>query len=427
MKPSIVDFDSDVQSVMAGSPLSLSWDVRRARNLELRNLPPEIEGDCALLGDLADDRSCTLITDQPGNYTIRLIATGWFRSDERTIQIAVDPDPGHPPEVVTFTLEPSEVTSGDPVTITWNVENAERVVITFPNGVEREVPGSGAMEDVPTQTGSYTLRAHNPGGDTDPLLLGISVAQPTPEPTVPPSPVTTEATAPPGEPSPTPAPAPPTLAIEPHMNATLPEGVCLKLAWDIQNAATTQLDGDPIPASGDRVVCPVASTTYTWQVTGHDGMDYSQARQVIVEPFLVDENVTIDDFAGTWITTDDETLGITRMVIAKTPQNELQVTTFMRFLPLDQLVLLGYGIELDQLTVPFEPHKPRIVYEDPHLRVTLGKKNDLLLARVYYFEHEFAKEYELQRQLVIQPVPITPQVQFIPPDKFWEQPLFNLP
>ena len=50
------------------------------------------------------------------------------------------------------------------------------------------------------------------------------------------------------------------------------EGFCIELAWEVQNATTVHLDGEPVTATGTRELCPTESgTTYTLTAEGPGG------------------------------------------------------------------------------------------------------------------------------------------------------------
>jgi hypothetical protein len=52
----------------------------------------------------------------------------------------------------------------------------------------------------------------------------------------------------------------------------MPEGFCIELAWEVQNATTVYLDGEPVTVTGTRDLCPTESgTTYTLTAEGPGG------------------------------------------------------------------------------------------------------------------------------------------------------------
>jgi hypothetical protein len=431
MKPDIVTFEPAQASVVAGNPLTLNWDVKRARDLELGSLPAGI-GDCQVDAGLLERTSCTWTTDQAGDYTVRLIATGWFRKDEKTYQVTVQPDPGRPPEIVAFTVEPATVEQGQTVTISWSVANAERVIITLPDGTSREVPSEGSMRDVPPRTGSYTLRASNQGGETDPSLVGIEVAiPPTPEPTAAPAPevAATEPAAEMGgdqpEPSPTPTPTPmpsPEVAkLDPVSPPTIPEGMCITFEWDIQNASAIELwdktnnerlevnDNPSIPAQGEYLACPgVGNTDYEWRLTGQDGAPHpSVTRRVSVTNLQFNGNKTKADFVGNWRNNDPESsaFGVTFVSVVESAPNELSFVAWVRTLPPDQAEPAGWGIELEPAAVVEvdlnTAPKLMVPFEEPNdFRLTIAIQDEDLVVR--FFNHNVPNELD---EFVLQRVP----------------------
>ena len=65
------------------------------------------------------------------------------------------------PEIVTFAAEPQTVTAGEPVTLTWEVDNADTVSIDQGVG---NVSLTGSATVQPAETTAYTLTAKNAGG-----------------------------------------------------------------------------------------------------------------------------------------------------------------------------------------------------------------------------------------------------------------------
>jgi hypothetical protein len=66
-----------------------------------------------------------------------------------------------PPVIISFDANPTEIASGQAVTLTWKVTGAVRVEISQGIGT---VAQSGSLQVNPTERTVYTIKAENPGG-----------------------------------------------------------------------------------------------------------------------------------------------------------------------------------------------------------------------------------------------------------------------
>jgi hypothetical protein len=63
-------------------------------------------------------------------------------------------------------------------------------------------------------------------------------------------------------------------------NQTLQPGQCTTLHWNVQGAFNVRLDGQPVDPTGERQVCPKATTTYRLEV---DAGDHVEMREVTIQ------------------------------------------------------------------------------------------------------------------------------------------------
>jgi hypothetical protein len=72
---------------------------------------------------------------------------------------------GTPVQILTFRNEPSFArVSGDPVTLSWTTQGAERVNLSGPGAPAGPLPLAGSVVVRPDTNTSYTLFAYGPGG-----------------------------------------------------------------------------------------------------------------------------------------------------------------------------------------------------------------------------------------------------------------------
>jgi peptidoglycan-associated lipoprotein len=99
------------------------------------------------------------------------------------------PPPANKPVINYFTAEPTTVSSGQPSSLRWSVNDATNVQID--NGVGQVSP-NGRRAVYPTGTTTYRLTATGPGGTAEETAT-ITVSAPPPPPPPPPAPTQTAA------------------------------------------------------------------------------------------------------------------------------------------------------------------------------------------------------------------------------------------
>jgi hypothetical protein len=164
--------------------------------------------------------------------------------------------------ILRFEADAESIQEGECTNLRWRVD-ADIVQL---NGAT--VPPEGSVEVCPTRTTPYTLVGYNrPGGsDGETVYVEVTAAAtpaPTGEPTVPPGPT-----------------GPPVIRI--WLGGRERDGVvvfsdhrCVWLEWEVQNATTVLLAGEPVGATGEEEWClglAFEEATYTFIAEGPGGM-----------------------------------------------------------------------------------------------------------------------------------------------------------
>jgi TonB family protein len=159
------------------------------------------------------------------------------------------PEPFQPPKIVEFVASRNSISTGEFVTLFWNVEQAD--VATIEPAVGSVTP-RGSKSVSPSSSTAYRLIAWGPGGKTE-QAIQVQVA-------VPAAPVPN---------------APPGVKIV-NFSSDIEEvdlGQCANLQWAVQNAASVTLQPGlgKVPASSAARVCPASTTTYLLSARGETG------------------------------------------------------------------------------------------------------------------------------------------------------------
>jgi hypothetical protein len=197
----------------------------------------------------------------PGQYDFSVCATdsiGNTTAPCGATSVTVVPVPtATPAPAVTFTAQPTSITSGSSSTLTWSSTNATSCAAsgswTGPQGT------SGTQAVSPMSSTSYSLTCTGVGGTTAASVqVTVNGATPEPTPTV-------------------------TLTANPIAIAT---GGASTLTWSSINAASCTASGGwtgPQATSGTYPVSPTSTTTYTLTCTGAGGTTRASV-QVTVNP-----------------------------------------------------------------------------------------------------------------------------------------------
>ncbi len=150
--PVVEEWSVSEKEVVQGQTVTLRWRVSGAQSVYIQPFGTE-----ALEGIRED-------TPQQ-NKTYTLIATNRDQRIERSIEVVVTPPKMAPPQIVSFTVDPSSMAGGErtKVRLQWDTRGATSVSIEPGLGA---VGPKGAREiDAPEFTTTYELLATNEGGE----------------------------------------------------------------------------------------------------------------------------------------------------------------------------------------------------------------------------------------------------------------------
>ena len=163
--PLIVSFEAHPPGLTEGGTTTLRWQTRDAVSVHISGV-----------GDVPPSGS--KVVEPRGVSSYRLTASnrdGQTVNEE--VRVGAIPLMGHitlPPLIVFFKAEPPQIMAGDTTTLTWRVENAERVEIS---GLG-QVPPSGARSVDPRERTHFQLSATNSEGKLSTAELQIRIAVP---------------------------------------------------------------------------------------------------------------------------------------------------------------------------------------------------------------------------------------------------------
>jgi hypothetical protein len=186
-------------------------------------------------------------------------ASGPIRKSEvRSEPKATLPGPPQPVRIDRFTVEPSDVSTGDPVVLTWFVANAKTVRITPELG---SVDFSGSKQLVPPAgTDMFVLEADGEGaGNSVTAQRAIHIA----------------------------SPAPPVVELGGDQEQ-ITVGQSIVLHWSVKNANSIRIDPGfgKLPSSGELTATPARTTEYTLVAENAIGTT-SKTFKVRVSPRIV--------------------------------------------------------------------------------------------------------------------------------------------
>ena len=253
--PVISSITVDPPNPTAGEPVTVHWVVENANRIELRPLVSDLD---PRLGQY------TFSEGLPAATTFTLVAQNRFGSAEQPVSIGVvalaptaTPEPGAP-VVEEWSVFPTSVTKGQPVTIKWRVSNAESVTLQPFGNVEN----ADEMQDTPQQTIRYTLIAVNKG-KTVQKSQEVVVELPLPG-----------------------APVVTAFAVDPS-TVVKGEVATIQISWDVQDADTVAIEpglGPVGPVGSREAPAPSADTVYTLVAKNAGGETRAEAQVSVVEP-----------------------------------------------------------------------------------------------------------------------------------------------
>ena len=225
--PQVESFTASPRTVALGEETRLEWRTRDAEAVIIEPEAGRVEG-----------ASGSLVLQPELTTTYRLTAVRG-RQISAPAEVTVVVASGNQPFVRAFSASPQTVQAGIPVTLSWDVGNADRV--SLDNGVGPQ-PISGSVTVTPLRTTTYTLSAHGEGGQVSASVTVAVLGGG--------APLVTRFSANP---------------------STIAPGGSAELSWDTDDAEGVIIDPDlgPQPAKGMTVVQPGQTTTYRLTAFGN--------------------------------------------------------------------------------------------------------------------------------------------------------------
>jgi hypothetical protein len=264
----IHSFQVTPMQVMAGDPVTVTWDVANATDGVY--IQPENVRHTEAMG------STKIALDQTAAIT--LVARGGGHEERsRPVTVNVVPRPPAPkPKIVDFQVRPMKIHQGETVTLSWNVEGATLIVLN-PLGLEKDPRLYQSQTHTPDTTTTYILKAKNASGDVATKSVTVQVV-----------PATTSIAE---------------IAAFRAKPAEILTGQSSTLSWSVGNAASvevTNVPGGPFKQHDSVKVTPTATTTYTLTAKDNKGIAVTKDITVKVsEPAPPPENPDTSNPRGT--------------------------------------------------------------------------------------------------------------------------------
>jgi len=334
---SSIYFVASRTSIRQGESVTFTWQVRGVREVYFYR-----EGQNWWNHGVSGESSRTEYPDRTISYFLRVVRTDGS-VEIREIRIYVTPSP-NAPDIRLFSVVPEwQVTLGQCVQITWEVQGEISSLDILRNGVTLwgGAPARSSLQDCPPATGryEYQLRARGPGGDSV-AVRAIDVASPT-QPTSTPTPTPTPIL--PATPTPTPTSVPPAnvqqFIVSPNQ---IQAGQCAGITWVVvgdpamvQISRDMQLLFDNAPLTGTAQDCPAMPGTYIYRIEVVNRVgQISDFREVAL--VVVDAPATA---TPTFTPTETPTAGPSTPTDTPTPAPEGPVINFFAVTP--DVVALG--------------------------------------------------------------------------------------
>ncbi len=239
----ILEFAVDPPVIQQGGTAVLRWHVANASEIS-------ITPDIGVVRENAGSRQ--VLPAQTTTY--HLVARGRGGVVEKEVVLTVQPAPEPPlPAIVSFKAEPAQVTKGEPVTLSWQVQNATKLLLSPIGELD---PLLTSVRDTPAVTTTYTLVAINTAGRKVEKKLTVKVRDPNALEVL-------------------------EFRAEPSV---ITAGGSVTLRWRVQAASRVIIDNGvgEVPPQGETAVSPTQDTTYTLTATNDAGDVVTKSVKVTV-------------------------------------------------------------------------------------------------------------------------------------------------
>lgn len=239
----IVEFAVEPSTIQQGGTAVLRWHVANASEIS-------ITPDIGVVEEKVGSRQ--VVPAQTTTY--RLVARGRGGVAEQEVVLTVVPAPEPPPPaILSFKAEPAQVNKGEPVTLSWQVQNATKLLLSPIGELD---PLLTSVRDTPAITTTYTLVAINTAGRKVEKKITVKVRDPNALEVL-------EFTANP---------------------AVIAAGGSVTLRWRVQAASRVVIDNGvgEVPPQGETPVSPMQDTVYTLTATNDAGEVVTRSVKVTV-------------------------------------------------------------------------------------------------------------------------------------------------
>lgn len=239
----IVEFAVEPSTIQQGGTAVLRWHVANASEIS-------ITPDIGVVEEKVGSRQ--VVPAQTTTY--RLVARGRGGVAEQEVLLTVVPAPEPPPPaILSFKAEPAQVNKGEPVTLSWQVQNATKLLLSPIGELD---PLLTSVRDTPAITTTYTLVAINTAGRKVEKKVTVKVRDPNALEVL-------EFTANP---------------------AVIAAGGSVTLRWRVQAASRVVIDNGvgEVPPQGETTVSPMQDTVYTLTATNDAGEVVTRSVKVTV-------------------------------------------------------------------------------------------------------------------------------------------------
>lgn len=239
----VLEFTVEPSTIQQGGTAVLRWHVANASEVS-------ITPDIGVVRESVGSRQ--VVPSQTTTY--RLVVRGRGGVVEREVPLTVQPAPEPPPPaILSFKAEPTQVNKGDPVILSWQVQNATKILLSPIGELD---PLLTSVRDVPAVTTTYTLVAINTAGRKVEKKVTVQVRDPNALEIL-------------------------EFRAEPAITSA---GGSVTLRWRVQAAARVEIDNGvgEVSSQGETVVSPTQSTTYTLTATNEAGQSVTKSVQVTV-------------------------------------------------------------------------------------------------------------------------------------------------
>ena len=261
----IESFEADADEVAAGESVTLSWELQGAAEGAIAGT----DGFSYTLPGADLDEGSVTVEDlqEDATYTLTI---GDVDGEEVTAEIDVDVLRAQdPPTIVSFEADAPQVAAGESVTLSWEVEGADTIVIEELGGAEvtSSEEASGSVDVTIDATTVYTLTATNDAGSTESNTVTVSLLG-----------------------------APVIESFAASRTEDVEPGASIELSWQVTNSQDVVIEdsgGEVITTSqtgmGSTQVTVDATETYTLTATNPSGMVSEQVTvEVVAAPVIND-------------------------------------------------------------------------------------------------------------------------------------------